>query len=147
MGVQSLQSVKIEIDSILSNATLVALALRGICQITKLKPLDVDRVELCLMEALNNVIIHAYCNQVEHKIETLISISSSAISLTVSDWGRVMPADKLTAPLTEAERRESIDDALPSGRGLAIIKRIMAGMHYSSENGKNSFYMVMNIQP
>ncbi|MDP0587776.1 MAG: ATP-binding protein [Candidatus Endonucleobacter bathymodioli] len=142
------QQLKIEVDSTLSNTVMAAVAVRGVCEWARLALDVVNHIELCLVEALNNTIEHAYNDEPGNTVEIIIKKSQSVISLTVSDWGSVMPDDKLSVPVSETEvagEMESVDNLKASGRGLFIIRSLMSNVQYYSKNGKNSFYMEMTI--
>ena len=146
MTAETSQSICLEIDSALSNTTLLAMAVRGICAMTTLSPVEINRLELCLVEVVNNAIQHAYDRQSGHKVEALVELSETIFCITVSDWGAVMPAEQL-----EHQEALQIDPDLPdswlcSGRGLYIVKSLMDGVEYSSHQGKNSLRMIKQLR-
>ncbi|MDP0561975.1 MAG: ATP-binding protein [Candidatus Endonucleobacter sp. (ex Gigantidas childressi)] len=142
------QKLKIEIDSTLSSTVMAAMAVRGICEWAHVALDTVNRIELCLVEVLNNAVEHAYSNEPGSTIEIIVKKSRSVISLTVSDWGLIMPDDTLSAPLAGAIATggsDSAPDLKASGRGLFIVRSLMGNIQYYSKNGKNSFFMEMTI--
>ena len=138
------KSLTLVVDSNLSHTVVVAMAVRGMCDMTCLTPVEVDRLELCLIEALNNVIVHAYQNHSGHRVGIYVVLSRTRVSLTISDCGRTMP-DKYQAIVVGAagEKIES-DSFQAGGRGLLIIRNLMDDVRYSSEEGENSLFMMMN---
>ena len=141
MALQQSQCLRLEIDSKLTNTTLVAMAVRGLCSMTTLSPVEINRLELCLVEVVNNAIEHAYDNQAGHPVEVTVEMMKESMTLVVSDQGHVMPRETL-----EIENQPQIDPDSPqswlcSGRGLHIVKNLMDTVEYSSDQGKNSLRM------
>ncbi|WP_257265233.1 ATP-binding protein [Endozoicomonas sp. ONNA2] len=139
------QAVRLEIDSELANTTLIAMAVRGLCAMTTLSPVEVNRVELCVVEIVNNAIEHAYGNEKGHRVEVGVSLLQACILLTVSDWGKPMEQDKLV------NRGMSVDPDNPaawlcSGRGLPIVQSLMDKVEYQTVGDKNSFIMSKQIR-
>ncbi|WP_257295237.1 ATP-binding protein [Endozoicomonas sp. YOMI1] len=139
------QAVRLEIDSELANTTLIAMAVRGLCAMTTLSPVEVNRVELCVVEIVNNAIEHAYGNEKGHKVEVGVSLLQACIMLTISDWGKPMDQGKL------GSRDMSVDPDNPaawlcSGRGLPIVQSLMDNVEYQTVGDKNSFIMSKQIR-
>ncbi|WP_330925484.1 ATP-binding protein [Candidatus Sororendozoicomonas aggregata] len=139
------QQLKMEVDSSFSNTVIVAMAVRGICEMTLLTPVEVSRLELCLVEVLNNTIEHAYNNQPGNVVETLVDISDTAVSITVSDRGLALPAEILNESANHAEQMLNNPTLQSSGRGLFIVNSLMDFVHYETLSGKNSFSLGINI--
>ena len=139
------QTLRLEIDSELANTTLVAMAIRGLCAMTALSPVEVNRVELCVVEIVNNAIEHAYGNESGHKVEVVAHLGQSDLTLTVSDWGVAMGQGKLES----ASLSVDLDDPalwLDSGRGLPIVQSLMDSVSYHRNGDKNSFVMLKHIK-
>ncbi|MGB0360394.1 MAG: ATP-binding protein [Endozoicomonas sp.] len=146
MANQQGHKLKLEIDSELANTALVAMAVRGLCTMTKLSPVEVNRVELCIVEIVNNAIEHAYNNEEGHKVEVGIDLLQSKMQLTVSDWGKSLDEEQF-------QNNSSLDvdgcnpaSWLTSGRGLSIVQSLMDQVDYQSEGDKNSFIMSKQIR-
>ncbi|WP_020583549.1 ATP-binding protein [Endozoicomonas elysicola] len=139
------QTVRLEIDSELANTTLVAMAVRGLCAMTTLSPVEVNRVELCVVEIVNNAIEHAYGSEKGHKVEVSVNLLKSYLTLTISDWGKPMDEGKL------GDKNFPVDADDPaawlcSGRGLPIVQSLMDKVEYQSVDDKNSFIMSKQIR-
>ncbi|WP_067585472.1 ATP-binding protein [Endozoicomonas ascidiicola] len=139
-------SLKLQIDSELSNTALVAMAVRGLCTMTTLSPVEVNRVELCIVEIVNNAIEHAYDSEKGHKVEVGVDLLQSKLQFTVSDWGKSLDESKL-------DEKEELDvdgdnpaSWLCSGRGLSIVQNLMDQIDYQCEGDKNSFIMSKQIR-
>ena len=139
------QTLRLEIDSDLANTTLIAMAVRGVCAVTALSPVEVNRVELCVVEIVNNAIEHAYGHEKGHKVEVAAHLDQSGLTLTVSDWGKPMVKGKLES----ASLPVDLDDPalwLDSGRGLPIVQSLMDSVYYQRDGDKNSFVMLKRIK-
>ena len=139
------QTLRLEIDSDLANTTLIAMAVRGLCAMTALSPVEVNRVELCVVEIVNNAIEHAYNHEKGHKVEVAAHLAQSALTLTVSDWGKAMGKGKLESPSMPVD----LDDPalwLDSGRGLPIVQSLMDSVSYHRNGDKNSFVLLKHIK-
>ncbi len=143
---QPTQSLTIGIDSCLPNTVLVAMAVRGLCEMTELSPVEVNRIELCLVEIVNNAIEHAYENKPGQKVETQVELTRQSVSITVSDWGHSIPEEKLDISSLVREDIQNPDSLQSSGRGIYIVKNLMDDIQYYSRDGKNSFVMTMEAR-
>ena len=97
---------------------------------------QVFRLALCLDEALANIIAHggetARAEQVRVRLEVEPGTAGGhEARVTVSDAGRAF--DPLSAPM--APPPKSLDQALPRGMGLGIIRQCSLG--YRREGGFN----------
>ncbi|MGB1272258.1 MAG: ATP-binding protein, partial [Endozoicomonas sp.] len=77
------KTLRLAIDSELANTTLVAMAVRGLCAITTMSPLEINRLELCLVEIVNNAIEHAYSNEKGHSVEVVVELLKTTLTVTV----------------------------------------------------------------
>jgi serine/threonine-protein kinase RsbW len=136
-------SLTLRIDSRLDDVVLVGLSIRGMCQLLPLDATAIDAVEICVVEAVNNAIEHAYANAPGHAVEVEVMIDSTALHVAVRDQGRAMdwPA---TCARTEAR---GIDPLADSGRGVFIIRSLMDEVSYAHRGGWNVLTMVKYAQP
>ena len=141
MALDEKQSLRLEIDSKLANTTLIAMAVRGLCTMTVLSPVEINRLELCLVEVVNNSIEHAYGNKSGSPVSVQVDLMKASISITVCDWGIVMPAEVLATDDQQAIDPDVPESWLCSGRGLHIVKNLMDTVEYSSHEGRNSLLM------
>ena len=140
------QEIKLEIDSQLPHTTMVAMAVRGLCAMTTLSPVEINRLELCLVEIVNNAIEHAYGNESGHPVEVSVGLSKEKIVITVSDRGQKMPAEILSDREESEMDPERPETWLCSGRGLHIVDKLMDKVNYISKDGKNSLEMVKKLR-
>ena len=135
------KKITLTIDSNYNDTVLVAMSIRGICAITSLSSDDINRIELSLIEVVNNAIEHAYGGMAGNAIEVRLElVVGRSIHIVVSDWGESMDKKQLNQSPKLGSRNPTF--FLESGRGLSIVKQLMDEVHYSvSEDGKNSFSM------
>lgn len=137
----SSQQLTLQIDSQLANTTLVAMAVRGVCAMTTLSPVEINRLELCLVEIVNNAIEHAYNNEAGHPVEVCVGLDKTTMNISVSDWGSSIPGDVIESQQPEEIDPEHPESWLCSGRGLHIVNKLMDQVSYETDEGKNSFIM------
>jgi serine/threonine-protein kinase RsbW len=138
-------NLKLEIDSQFSNTAPLALAVRGVCQITTMSPVEINRTELCLMEIINNSIEHAYKKKKGNLICIDIHISEDYFTIKVYDWGRPIPEKQLISK-PKLSNNSNSSKLFTHGRGLEIVKSLMDFIDYNSKNGTNCFTMIKNLK-
>jgi serine/threonine-protein kinase RsbW len=109
------------------------------CRSRKLPQALAERLELCLHEALVNIITHggasARAAPIEVVLEVKLGAGSVEASVTVSDAGRAF--DPLSVPQKTPPKR--LDEAIPGGLGLTMIRRCADRLGYRHEDGRNHF--------
>jgi len=126
------------IDSKLKNVALAGVALRGICSYLSLGEIDAYYLELCVVEAVNNAIKHAYNSEEGHALEVDIAYSSREIVLQISDTGKSMA---LCLPGFLDFDPEDLKTLPEHGLGFYIIGSIMDEVTYRSDGEKNTLMM------
>jgi serine/threonine-protein kinase RsbW len=137
------------IDSELANLSLVAAALNGICHHLGLNEVEAYQVELCITEAVTNVIRHAYHGNPDKKVCIEISAEAGQLNIEVSDSGTRMSENELKTLLHGSElpefERENIRSIPESGRGLQIIHDLMDDVAYIRVGKLNRLKLKKNI--
>ena len=140
--------IKFVIDSDLENVFLISMTIRNLCSLVSLSDMEIDQVELCLVEAVNNSIEHAYGKQKGHNVEVVVYLSRERLMIEVCDMGKAMDESRLEG-IDPSFRNMDLDDldSIPEeGRGLPIIKTIMDSVFYKVQNGRNCFTMIKSIR-
>ena len=108
---------------------------------------DSARVELGVVEALNNVVEHAYQWQLNHKIKVVFESSKNYVVIHIVDTGIAMGQNLFTHKDNQKEVKEhvEIEDIPVGGWGLALIKSIMDEVSYKSENGINHLTLLKKM--
>ncbi len=95
-------------------------------------------IEICLVEALNNVVKHSYSEESGHNIVIKLNNSDGWVSITINEDGS--PRPEMDAPNLDFDP-DDIDNIPEGGMGLFIIDQLMDETNYTSENGQNTFVM------
>lgn len=103
-------------------------------------PKDIaDLFETCLLEALNNIIKHAYKEDFSQSINISVNIYSDKVIVKLSDTG-------LTRTNTSKATLEydplDIERLPERGMGLYIIENLMDEANYYTENSANIFELI-----
>ncbi len=93
-------------------------------------------IDICLTEALNNIIKHAYKGEQNHPIEVIVSKDSNVLEIILIDEGK--PRDNFIIKDLDFDPND-IENLPESGMGLYLIKQLMDDLSYYSINGKNYF--------
>jgi len=98
-----------------------------------------DMFEICLLEALNNIIKHAYKEDFSKKIEITVNISPYKTIVKLSDTG--IPRKNIKKAKLEFDPTD-IEQLPEGGMGLYIIENLMDEANYCSENSVNTFELI-----
>lgn len=102
-----------------------------------------NEVEICLIEALNNVIKHAYKAEPGNLIDIETVLENDEASVTIVDSGTSRTnTDKATLEFDP----DDIDNLPEGGMGLFIIEELMDDTIYKIEGNKNYYTMVKSLQ-
>lgn len=124
------------------NTDKAALVLRQFCSENNILSAETDKLEICLVEALNNVYEHSYENSGEGNVEIKLSLLERAIRIEISDNGKARSSLK---PAVLEFDPEDIENLPEGGMGLYLIESIMDETRYTSINNRNTLNMIKNI--
>lgn len=94
--------------------------------------------DICLTEALNNIIKHAYKEEKGRNITVHIVKDTKTIEVEIIDEGE--PRTKFEIPNLEFDPQD-INNLPESGMGLFIMNQLMDELKYENRNGKNYFIL------
>ncbi len=134
---------KFAITSEYHNITVVNKKIKAFCLKELVHQNVIDAVEICLMEALNNVIKHSYEGKPGNKIDLIVGISNSKIDVDILETG--LPRTNFDKPKLEFDP-DDINSTPEGGMGLFIIDSLMNQTSYSSKNGLNVTSFSKNLQ-
>jgi serine/threonine-protein kinase RsbW len=128
------RTITLVIESRLDNVSLFGVAVKGICDYLSLDKLDSYYIELCAVEAVTNVIRHAYGSRPGHKVEVTLSVLRGDMIFRVSDTGAHMDIKKAHVFHFEPGKPHTIPE---SGMGLFFIHSLMDEVTYETSEGRN----------
>ena len=137
------------IDSDLREVSILAVAVNAACQHLGLDKSAAGEAELCLVEAVTNVIRHAYKGALGHSVIVTVSPSDRALKIEISDTGETMPSARIeqlihgTQPSPDEE--EHLSSLAEGGRGLQIMHELMDSITYSTTGKGNILTMFKKI--
>ncbi|WP_148877078.1 ATP-binding protein [Serratia marcescens] len=112
-----------------------------------LDPAAVYQLDLAASEAFSNIVRHGVDYDARQTIEVTMSLSSGAITLTLIDTGRPIPADILQA-VADKQRSFPEPGALENwpenGIGLILIYSMMDKVRYRTADGRNELILTKN---
>lgn len=133
---------RFSIESKYENVVLVSDDIHKFCAENGVSEDDCTQLEICLMEALNNVIRHAYKETAGKLIEIDVLVADEKIIVTIFDTGLSRTS---TEKATLEFDPDDIEHLPEGGMGLFIIESIMDSTEYLSEDGTNKYTMVKEI--
>ncbi len=133
-----IRTIHLSIDSRLENVALVGLAVRGIVSGASFSEVEVHHVEVSVVEAVNNAVLHAYLGEPGHAVEVTLSLHTDRVECVISDAGAPMEGLKEDNPDDDPADRSALAEG---GRGLAIIRAAMDKVVYGSQEGRNVMKM------
>lgn len=96
----------------------------------------VQSVRLCMAEALNNIVDHAYEGHDGHSIQADVTLTGDKYHVELTDEGKPMPGGQL--PSGELDFDETDFDAMPEGGfGWMLIRTEMDVVDYQRTEGRN----------
>ncbi len=95
-----------------------------------------NAVEICLTEALNNIIKHAYSGNNAKIIDVTLRKNTDYLEIELCDEG--IPRENLVINDLNFDPQD-VNNLPESGMGLFIIKQLMDEISYYSLNGRNYF--------
>lgn len=137
------RSIRLTIDSRLENIPLVGMAANRICKAAGLGEIERYQIELCLVEAVTNCVVHAYGRRPGHPVEVDLELDAGAVRILVSDYGVPLERFAPEPPQLDPQDRESLPEG---GMGLFIMDSVMSACSYRAEHGRNTLELVKRLQ-
>ncbi len=134
--------IELRFDSRLDQVQFAARALKALCIEAGLEPRASALVELALVEAINNVIRHAYRLEPGHLVVVTFVHQGDELHVEVCDAGA--PHRVPQRPRFEFDPSDTAN--LPEGgMGLHLIHSIMDHVEYRSAAGRNTLAMTKRL--
>lgn len=137
---------KLIFDSQVAYLPFLRKAIRGISSCLIQDEQTLYDIDLCLHEAINNVIYHSYHNEPGHEIQLIVRVRPEELEFQIIDVGlKNFHAD------IDARKQMEFDptdiNTLPeTGRGLFIIHQLMDKVSYTSLDKKNILTLCKHLK-
>lgn len=133
------KSVQFVLESSFEQVPKAGDALKEICSESLLSQAELYMLELSLVEALNNIIMHSYEYKPGMLIKVDIILGSDGIEFHICDTG-ISKKDFLDKIHWKFDP-DNMTNIPEKGMGLYIIHQIMDDVTYDSRNGSNIICM------
>lgn len=107
------------------------------CEAAGISPDAIMELELALVEAANNIVVHGYEGRADGEIGLSLSIGEDLVELELTDGGPPVPEGAL-------EPRPVSFDA-ESGRGMGIIYACVDRLDYRRTGGVNHLLLAKRV--
>ena len=134
--------IRMMIESRLENVALIGGAVRGIAEVLSVDSICCYHLELCVVEAVTNVIKHAYHSEAGHSVELEILIRPDRLTFKVIDSGESMDISKISSLQFDPSKVEMLPER---GMGTFILKSLMDEMSYDIVKGRNVLTMSKHL--
>jgi serine/threonine-protein kinase RsbW len=137
------RAITLRLDSRLENVPLASVAVRAMAGEEGFAHEECERLELCVVEALTNVIQHAYQGEAGHPVTLLVRLTGEELELRVHDEGLPMPDGLLERP--EPDEATTVSALAERGRGLFLLRRIADRIDYRQGPGGNTLVLARRL--
>ena len=132
-----------QISSGYSEVTELIVKLHNLFMKNGINSQDRSELEICLVEALNNVVKHSYDTEPGNEIFLEVNFDEDSATFKIIDSGN--SRTDFSKPSLEFDPND-IANLPEGGMGLYIIDKLMDKTSYTTERGKNIFTMTKNFQ-
>lgn len=137
------EGIKFSIDSRLGHIGLVGLAVQALCSYAGFNDVEAFQIQLCVVEAVTNVVKHAYGAQAGHEVVVAVSLHPEEISFRIMDTGKTMKPLSREPLAFDPTNLATIPEG---GLGLHIIQTVMDEVDYQTADGTNILTMHKNLR-
>jgi anti-sigma regulatory factor (Ser/Thr protein kinase) len=130
-------TIRLTIDSNLAEVRQVRRALSALVDEGPLSPEEWYQVKVCIAEAVNNAIIHAYDRQGGHPVEVEVERLADRVVCRIADFGKAMPEGVLRQKPQLDYCPKDVAGLPEGGMGLYIMHQVMDRVEYASADGRN----------
>lgn len=135
-------SIRLVIESRVENVPLVGLAVNRITSHLDLGDVDPDQVELAIVEALTNVIRHAYRGLPGREVSLTITICEDHLEFQLCDTGASIPPERLASRPRLRYDPTDVSSLPEGGMGLFLMHQIMDEVRYERVENRNTLTLV-----
>jgi anti-sigma regulatory factor (Ser/Thr protein kinase) len=112
----------------------------GVCKTAALSEKTAFALQLCLEEAVTNIMRHGEGGARATEIVTNVALDDADIVLTVEDDGGPFDPTKFAAP----QRAQSLDDASVGGLGICLMRQFARRIEYRRSGGRNQLRLTFS---
>ena len=143
-----MRQITLKIESQLDAVPLLGQVVCFVCSTAGLPAVEGNEVEVCVVEAVNNSIKHAYGGEPAHTVEVEITILEDQLVFDVWDSGKSADSDWIHSDHRDALNIniEHLEEVSESGRGLAIIQQVMNSFEYTPGTERNRFRLTKRLK-
>lgn len=98
-----------------------------------LPDMDLFRFDICVTEALTNIVRHAQTTEAEAPIVIVVETTAQGVSVSIFDPVGAAPFD----PRLHAKALDDVELMAESGRGLGLIVQTADNIDYGDQSGRN----------
>jgi sigma-B regulation protein RsbU (phosphoserine phosphatase) len=138
---QTSEELEIKVNNELSALERVNQALTEFGRRHGLAPKVAHDLNLVLEEILTNIISYGYTDDKEHEIQVRLSVRPREVRVELEDDGR--PFNPVAAP--EPDTAKSLEERTLGGLGIYLVRKLMDGLEYQRQAGKNLLLMKKNL--
>ncbi|WP_052812747.1 ATP-binding protein [Desulfonatronum thioautotrophicum] len=140
------KTITLTIDSSLEQVALLGVAVQAVCLYSPLTEMEAYQVRLCVVEAVNNIIKHAYALEANHPVEVTMTLMDERLSIDLRDEGSVasFPEGLLGR---EGDSIKDGGDPPEQGYGLHIVLSVMENVRFERLGEQNFLRMEKTFAP
>lgn len=138
------RTVELTVTSEIENVSLLGLCVNKLAESFGMDEMERFHVELCIVEAATNVILHAYEGEPGRRVTLLVTLDAGALRFRLLDDGKSIPEERRAPPPDLEETEEAL--LRERGRGLYLIHRLMDHVEYITGPSGNELRLVKRIQ-
>jgi serine/threonine-protein kinase RsbW len=113
-----------------------------------ISPGVISKLELCVVELLNNTFEHAYQEQNGYPIDIECRIENNVVDIDISHYGEGLSESSFKAAIAADFVEPDKNDPLTlttSGRGLIIVASLSDSIQMTLDNSKSTFHLKKKI--
>jgi serine/threonine-protein kinase RsbW len=138
------RTVELSVTSEIENVSLLGLCVNKLAESCGMDEKERFDVELCVVEAATNVVLHAYEGAPGRRVVLSVTLDPDALRFRLRDDGKPIPEERRMPPPDPEETEEAL--LREGGRGLFLIHRLMDRVDYTTGPSGNELLLVKRIQ-
>ncbi len=133
------RTIELAVTSEIENVSLLGHCASKLAESCGLDEMERFHVELCIVEAATNAVLHAYRGEPGRRVTLLVTLESGVLRFRLRDDGTPIPEERRAPPPDLEETEESL--LREGGRGLFLIHRLMDRVEYTAGPSGNELLL------